>query len=348
MMAIKHMNHPPTEASSSLGFSSLNFSSLNNGYNRVFKMNKLSIGLVVPIENYDQIPAPTLQDHLVRVQLAEKLGFSAVWLRDVPFNVPSFGDAGQLFDPFTYLGYLAGQTHSIALGVSSIVLPLRHPAHVAKAAASVDVLSEGRLIMGVASGDRAEEYPAMNLTYDDRGKRFRDSFDYIRGMQCQNPELSNRYGQLKGDLDMLPKPTAKLPLLITGSSQQSPEWIAENGDGWMLYPREINAQQKIVQEWRYRVEEAGRSPQPVMQPLYIDLQADDQTKAQALHLGFRSNAVYLVDYLKTLEAIGVNHVALNLRFNQADIETTLNQLAEQVLPAFSGNRKMNRSKQLSN
>jgi len=41
--------------------------------------------------------------HLERVQLAEKLGFSSVWLRDVPFKVPSFGDAGQVFDPFVYL-----------------------------------------------------------------------------------------------------------------------------------------------------------------------------------------------------------------------------------------------------
>ena len=80
--------------------------------------------------------------------------FPPFWLRDVPFNVPSFGDAGQVFDPFVYLGYLAAGTKDIALGVSSIILPLRHPAHVAKAAASADQLSDGRLILGVASGDR--------------------------------------------------------------------------------------------------------------------------------------------------------------------------------------------------
>ena len=64
--------------------------------------------------------------------MAERLGFKAVWLRDVPFNVPSFGDAGQLFDPFTCLGLLAGQATDIALGVASIVLPLRHPPHAAQ------------------------------------------------------------------------------------------------------------------------------------------------------------------------------------------------------------------------
>lgn len=132
----------------------LAFGTINRGFNSVFRPNRLSLGLVVPVEAYGNAPVPTMERHVERVQLAEDLGFSAVWVRDVPFNVPSFGDAGQVFDPFVYLGLLAGKTREIALGVASIILPLRHPAHVAKAAASIDVLSDGRLILGVASGDR--------------------------------------------------------------------------------------------------------------------------------------------------------------------------------------------------
>ena len=132
------------------------FEPINRGYNSVFRPNRLSLGLVVPLETYASGPVPTMARHIERVQRAEELGFSAVWLRDVPFNVPAFGDAGQVFDPFVYLGLLAGQTEEIGLGVASIVLPLRHPAHVAKAAASADILSGGRLILGVASGDRPD------------------------------------------------------------------------------------------------------------------------------------------------------------------------------------------------
>ena len=167
------------------------FQCINQGYNTVFRPNRLSLGLVVPIETYPGNPVPTMEDHIERVQLAEKLGFAAVWLRDVPFNVPSFGDAGQTYDPFAYLGLLAGQTQWIALGVASIILPLRHPAHVAKAAATVDVLSGGRLILGVASGDRPEEYPALNLSFQDRGAAFRDSFEYIRRMGEKSPVFDN-------------------------------------------------------------------------------------------------------------------------------------------------------------
>lgn len=71
-----------------------------------------------------------------------------------------------------------------------------------------------------------------------------------------------------------------------------------------------------------------------MQPLYIDLQNDDDYKPQPIHLGFKIGAKYLVDYLKNLEAIGVNHVAVNLRFNSSHIEDTLKHFAEKVLPYF--------------
>ncbi|WNM58029.1 LLM class oxidoreductase [Candidatus Nitrospira allomarina] len=318
-------------------FDTTGFQSINRGYNSVFRANRLSLGLVVPIENYTKGPVPEMHRHIERVQLAEALGFSAVWLRDVPYNVPSFGDAGQTYDPFVYLGLLAGLTDRIALGVASIILPLRHPAHVAKAAATADVLSGGRLILGVASGDRPDEYPALNIPFADRGARFRECFDYIRRMSDEQPDFDNAFGSPNGDIDMLPKPASgKLPLLVTGGSQQNPEWIAQNGDGWMIYPRHTFLQAQIIRDWQSRVEAAGRSPQPVMQPFYVDLAEDPETPPQPIHLGFRLGTHHLRDYLKLREEIGVNHIALNLRYNQTDIETTLKRLADDILPDFSG------------
>ena len=251
------------------------FQPINPGYNRMFRPERLSLGLVIPLEHYAHGPVPTMKDHLQRVQLAETLGFAAVWLRDVPFNVPSFGDAGQMFDPFVYLGFLAAQTRKISLCTGSIVLPLRHPAHVAKSAASVDVLSGGRLVLGVASGDRPEEYPALKLPFAERGARFRDSVDYIRRMWDDQPAFENTFGNPGGNMDMLPKPLhGKLPLMITGGSQQAPDWIAQHGDGWITYPRNVEAQARILDDWRSRISAAGRPDQPASQSLYIDL-ADD-------------------------------------------------------------------------
>jgi luciferase-type oxidoreductase len=312
------------------------FAPINKAFNQVFRPNRLSIGLVLPLEAYAVGAEPTLQAHLDAAQMADRLGFSALWLRDVPFNVPSFGDPGQIFDPFVYLGALATVTDRIALGTASIVLPLRHPAHVAKAAASVDVLSDGRLILGIASGDRPEEYPALNHTYPDRGERFRDSVDYIRSAGTSYPKHQSRQGNLSGNIDLLPKPAGtRLPLLITGGSQQTPDWVAQNGDGWMTYPRDVASQARVVSDYRGRLVKMGQPDKPVMQSLYVDLLDEPDAPARPIHLGFQSGANALRRYLREIETLGINHVALNLRFNQNSIETTLKCLADDVLPDFS-------------
>lgn len=312
------------------------FEPINKAYNNIFKPNELSLGIVVPIENYTKSPVPTMRHHLKRAKLVEQFGFKALWVRDVPFNVPSFGDAGQTFDPFTYLGYLAGQTSKIALGVGSIALPLHHPLHVAKSAATIDQLSDGRLILGVASGDRYDEYPAMAIEHENRGELFRQAFTYIRKAQEDFPVLTgNYYGDLKGHIDILPKPTAhKIPLIITGFSRQSMEWNAANGDGWMSYPRNLYQQQNTIAQWRNLIAQTQRFDKPFKQPLYVDLQENEDFKPQPIHLGFRIGANYLVEYLQHLRAIGVNHVVLNLRFNSRNMEKTLEELAEKVLPHF--------------
>ncbi|MDP5220116.1 LLM class oxidoreductase [Ruegeria sp. 2205SS24-7] len=312
------------------------FAEINVAYNQVFRPGRLSVGLVLPLEAYGVGAEPTLQGHLEAARRAEVLGFVALWLRDVPFNVPSFGDAGQVFDPFVYLGALATATDRIALGTASVILPLRHSAHVAKAAATADVLSGGRLLLGVASGDRPEEYPAMNQSFDDRGARFRDSFEYIRAAGSAYPKHENAQGKLSGGIDLLPKPHgARLPMLITGVSQQTPDWVAQNGDGWMTYPRNAAAQGQVIADYRRRVKAAGQPEKPVMQSLYVDILADPAAPPRPIHLGFQSGTDFLRSYLHEIATLGVNHVALNLRFNQAPIDTTLEHLADVVLPDFS-------------
>ncbi len=312
------------------------FARINTAYNQVFRPGRLSLGLVLPLEAYAVGSEPAMHGHLEAAQLAERLGFSALWLRDVPFNVPNFGDAGQIFDPFVYLGALATVTDQIALGTASIILPLRHPAHVAKAAATADVLSGGRLLLGVASGDRPEEYPALNQSYPDRGARFRDSLDYIRAVGAPFPRHQSGQGHLSGDIDLLPKPDgARLPVLITGGSQQTPEWVAQNGDGWMTYPRDAVSQGRVIADYRARLSASGQPDKPVMQSLYVDLLEDPDAPPRPIHLGFQSGTAFLRSYLREVEALGVNHVALNLRFNQAAIDTTLTRLADIVLPDFT-------------
>ena len=314
------------------------FPTMNRAYNATFQPGRLTLGLFLPIEEYGPEEMPTLDRHIERVQLAEKLGFAAVWLRDVPFNVPAFGDVGQIFDPFVYLGALAACTSRIGLGVGSVILPLRHPAHVAKAAASADVLSGGRVMLGIASGDRPEEYPALNMDYDTRGARFRDSVQYIRTCFDSFPKAEMDQGTFNGHIDMPPKPVSgRIPLLITGGSQQSPEWGAEHGDGWITYPRNAQNQQELISQYRRNVAASGQIDKPVMQSLYVDVLDTPDARTRPIVLGYQAGTSFLVEHLTELQSMGVNHVALNLRYNFDDIEDTLKRLADEVLPHFPAN-----------
>jgi luciferase-type oxidoreductase len=145
----------------------------HQGYARVFQPGHLTFGFIAPLESYPDSPGPTLEDHAVMARKVDDAGFAALWLRDVPFYDPQFGDVGQILDPLVYAGYLAAVTQRITIGTAGIVLPLRDPLIVAKQAASIDQLLGGRFILGLATGDRPVEYPAFGLDFENRAERFR-------------------------------------------------------------------------------------------------------------------------------------------------------------------------------
>ena len=103
----------------------------------------------------------------------------------------------------------------------------------------------------------------------------------------------------------------------------------------MLYPREIPLQNEIITQWREDLKAADSTDKPVMQPLHIDLAEDPGTPPAPIHLGYHLGMRRLKDHLESLQSIGVNHLALNLRFNQSSTETTMKRLADELLPDFS-------------
>ena len=308
----------------------------HRGFQTMFLEGRLTLGIFAPIEAY-QGSIPTMRDHLARIRQAERLGFAALWVRDVPLYDPSFGDIGQIYDPWVYLGYVARHTRRIVLATGSIVLPLRHPLHVAKAAASIDHLSGGRLVLGVASGDRAIEFPAFGLPPEGRGDRFRDSFRLLRRVWAESfPEVDSPFGLLQ-QVDLLPKPPlGTLPLLVTGNSRQSMEWIAAHSDGWVTYPRPLAMQSDVIARWKCLVKDhAPGQFKPFVQSLYIDLVEDPYAAPKPIHLGFRLGRNPLLDLLKNLEANGANHVIFNLKYSSRPANEVLEELGIEVLPWFS-------------
>jgi luciferase-type oxidoreductase len=305
------------------------------GFRAVFAPDRLTLGLLCPIEAYTGArPRMLHQERLARA--AESAGFAALWVRDVPLRVPKFGDLGQIYDPWVYLGWIASRTSRIALGTASIVLPLRHPLHTAKAAASVDRLSDGRLLLGVASGDRPQEYPAFGKPFERRPEDFREHLRVLRRVLHEEfPVIDSTFGELRG-VDLLPKPVGReLPVLVTGHSGQSLTWIAAEAHGWLTYPRPLVRQRQVIAEWRAAVEAiAPGTFKPFAQSLYIDLAAEPHHPPQPIHLGWRLGRVALEELLEELQTAGANHVILNLKYGLRPAGEVIEELAEQLLPRF--------------
>ena len=296
----------------------------------------LSIGLELPLDNdwsslgrqanaaSGRMPGePDLQHHAQLARLADRLGFRALWLRDVPLYDPSFGDAAQVFEVFTYLGYLAGITENILLGTAAVVLPLREPVLTLKAAASVDQLSGGRLLLGVASGDRPVEDPVFGRDFASRGVAFREQVAMLRDWGAAH---------LPDGVRLLPKPSTPLPLLVAGLAQQSPAWIGEQMDGWLAYPGTPDDHARRAAQWR-SVSGGGK---PYVSFIHLDLDAAPAMPLQRFRFGARTGRDGLVAELEAMREAGVQHIGLQLRQNRRPLAETMEEIAHHVLPLFHG------------
>lgn len=293
-----------------------------------------SLGIELPLDN-DWSPAgqnarmrddrphgvPDLRQHAELARQVDRLGFRALWVRDVPLYDPQFGDGAQVFETFSYLGYLAGITERILLGTAAVVLPLRQPWLTLKAAASIDQLSGGRLLLGVASGDRPVEYPVFGADFDNRGEAFRAQVELLR---------SGGAGQLPDGVQLLPAPAQqRLPLLVAGLAQQTPAWAGEHLDGWLAYPGTPDDHRRRCALWR-----DVTGSKPYVSFIHLDLLADPQAPLRRHRFGAAVGREGLIAELHAMRAAGVDHIGLHLRRNQRPLPETLAELGEYVLPSF--------------
>lgn len=308
--------------------------STHRGFARVFRPGHLTFGFIAPLESYPDTPGPTLADHTAMAQKVDEAGFAAIWLRDVPFYDPHFGDVAQVIDPLVYAGYLAAVTRNIAIGTAGIVLPLRDPLIVAKQAASVDQLLGGRLILGLAGGDRPIEYPAFGVEFDSRADRFRDALGVLRAATEQDwPSFSSLfYGQLTGNLDLVPKPLApRLPTLVVGMAGQTQAWIAEHTDGMIGYLNDPVRVPTVVSQWH--AASAGKPFKPYGYGTFFDLDADPDAPLQQGRV-MRAGRNALIDLWLRQQDQGVSHVALNFKPQRRPAAEVIDELGEYVLPHF--------------
>jgi luciferase-type oxidoreductase len=303
-------------------------------FKRLFLPKKLTFGFIAPIAGYPDTATPGLTEMEKIVRLADELDLDAIWLRDVPFLDPNFGDAGQVFDAMVYAGWLAAITKQIFIGTAGIVLPLRDPVIIAKQAATVDQLSGGRMILGLASGDRASEYPAFGADFNNRDARFREAKAIITTLlQDDYPSYASTfYGTARGNLDLIPKPAGKmLPTISIGRGGQSLEWIANNMDGWIWHGADASRITDVIPQWEVA---CGNTFKPFGYGTMFDLSANPNDPV-GIGRGFvRGGRNGLINFWQQQQEAGLSHIAINMKPTRRPAEEILHEFAEFIIPQF--------------
>ncbi len=166
---------------------------------------------------------PTAEDYVRVAQRTEELGYHSLWLADhliipekiaAPYPWTEDGSVGfprrtPFPDPFVLLSYIAAKTQKILLGTSVLIVPYRNPLHVAKAVATVDMVSGGRFLFGVGVGWLKEEFDALGENFSERGKRTREYIQIMKALwQGGTSQLRGKLLPLRGSVRH-PNPSAK-------------------------------------------------------------------------------------------------------------------------------------------
>jgi probable F420-dependent oxidoreductase len=246
---------------------------------------------------------PALLGHLATT--AERCGFESLWsVEHVAIPVPHTpyagskdgsmpgGDDVAIPDPLIPLAYVAAITKSIKLATGILILPQRHPIYTAKEVATVDVLSGGRVILGIGSGWMKEEFAALGIDFHKRGAMTDEAIQALRALWKDGTASFDGKHFKFGPLHSSPKPVHRnVPIHVGGHSTAAAKRAGRYGDGFfptVMNPEKLKELFGIV---RAEAQKAGRNPDAIeFSCMTRSLKPDD---------------------LKMLSAMGVSRVVVN-------------------------------------
>ena len=210
---------------------------------------------------------------------AEAAGFGGFGFTDHPAPTQKWLEAGghDALDPFVAMGFAAAHTSTLRLIPNVVVLPYRNPFVVAKAGATLDLLSGGRFTLAVGVGYLKREFAALGVDFDERGALVEEALQVIRAVWTGDDiGFEGRHFTAAG-ITAHPRPTSPPPIWIGGNTAAARRRVTEHGDGWCPVPAagvlartartdpmdSLDTLRAGIDDLRRRLDEAGRDPATV-------------------------------------------------------------------------------------
>lgn len=279
---------------------------------------------------------------------AEELGFDSVWVTD-HIVVPRTLDIiyrDHMLEPITMLSHLASVVQRPRLGTSVIILPYRHPILVAKMLASIDQLSNGRVIFGVGAGWMEDEFHTLNAPFADRGALSDENLRIIR--DCWTQETISLQGQFHTytDMQVSPRPaqTGGPPIWVGGNSARSRRRVAELGDGWHstgLLAADMAAGCEHVRELWAKNDRAGEPVFSTRIGLFIEDISEEVLSypprpGRPVRSEVRGSIAAVVDELAAYRDVGLQHVVFETSTQSHDSTlATMEAFITRIKPQLS-------------
>ncbi|MGA8858062.1 MAG: LLM class F420-dependent oxidoreductase [Candidatus Bathyarchaeia archaeon] len=273
-------------------------------------------------------------------KLAERLNFDSIWTTDhIAVNKQYVDPYGSIFESLMTLSFAAAHTEHVKLGTSIIVLPLRNPIIFAKQTATLDQLSDGRLILGLGAGWMDDEFATLGFNFRDRGKIMSEQIRILRILWTEDqPEFNGHFFKFS-DIVFLPKPVQEtgLQLWIGGSSLSAFKRVARLGDGW--HP--VGLSPKEFAQGKEKLNSILKSGRKITMSVRVPVKISSSAKTtytmssgdQAYMVGGGREAV--VREIEAYEHAGLDHLVCyfgNEPYEQVTAQTTL--FAEEIMPSF--------------
>ncbi len=208
----------------------------------------------------------------------------------------TFKDA--FFEPFVLFSYLAGLTRKLEFATGILILPQRQTALVAKQAATLDVLSKGRLRLGVGIGWNEVEYIAMGEDFHNRGKREEEQVSLLRQLWTQPLVTFQGTWHNIPDAGLKPLPVQKpIPIWFGGSDDRALRRMANLGDGWIMNVRTTEKALPLVEKLTQYLDEEGRDRDSFGLDIRLSMNVVPQE-------GW-------IDFTRACEGLGITHLTVN-------------------------------------